>query len=99
MRAEAEARMATEEEEMLYVGSEAHESETRDEEMEGVGSKNPPLFVLSKAAASAVLHLVGQHKNPSSSTQEQDHNEEMDDAPCCWTTDNDDDIGMGPANG
>jgi hypothetical protein len=67
--------------------------------MECVGSENSLLFALLTAAASTVLHLIGQHENLSSSTQEQDHNKEMDNAPRRWTTDNDNNIGMSPAGG
>jgi hypothetical protein len=64
--------------------------------MEGVEIQNLFLSALLVAASSGVLHLIGQYEVPSTSTQVQDFDEEMDDPPQHWTRDNDDDFGMGP---
>ncbi|KAJ7319146.1 hypothetical protein DFH08DRAFT_819567 [Mycena albidolilacea] len=48
------------------------------------------------STSSGVLHLVGQQGAPSTSTQTQDFDEEMDDPPQSWTPDEDDKWGMGP---
>ncbi|KAJ7352650.1 hypothetical protein DFH08DRAFT_805839 [Mycena albidolilacea] len=65
-------------------------------EMEGVELQNPFSSALSTAASSGVLHLVGQQGAPSTSTQTQDFDEEMDDPLRSWTPDEDDEWGMGP---
>jgi hypothetical protein len=65
--------------------------------MEGVELHNPFLSALPTAASNGVLHLIGQLEAPSTSTQMQDVDEEMDDPPRSWTPDKDDEWGMGPS--
>jgi hypothetical protein len=58
--------------------------------MEGVELQNLFSSALPTAVSSGVLHLVGQQDTPSTSTQAQDFDEEMDDPPRSWTLDEDD---------
>ncbi|KAJ7339960.1 hypothetical protein DFH08DRAFT_963984 [Mycena albidolilacea] len=96
MCAESEARMAAAAEE----GAPSVESMNRESptpsEMESIEIQNPFLSALPVAASSGVLHLMGQDKASSSSTQVQDFNEKMDNPPWHWTTDKDNDSSMGP---
>jgi hypothetical protein len=96
MRAEEEARRAAVAEEGGTTVASTNRRSPTPSEMEGVELQNPFSSALSTAASSGVLHLVGQQNAPSTSTQMQDVDEEMDDPPRSWTPDEDDEWGMGP---
>ncbi|KAJ7319145.1 hypothetical protein DFH08DRAFT_819566 [Mycena albidolilacea] len=96
MRAEEEARRAAVAEEGGTTATSTSRRSPTPSEMEGVELQNPFSSALSTAAPSGVLHLVGQQNAPSTSTQTQDFDEEMDDPPRSWTLDEDDEWGMGP---
>jgi hypothetical protein len=64
-----------------------------------VEAEESPLLALNLAASSGILHLVSQEETPEEPELPnvvQDDNEEMTDAPQQWTTEDDEDIGMGP---
>ncbi|KAJ7746516.1 hypothetical protein B0H14DRAFT_3605778 [Mycena olivaceomarginata] len=96
MRAEEEARRAAVAEEGGTTAASTSQRSPAPSEMEGVELQNPFSSVLSTAASSGVLHLVGQQDTLSTSTQTQDFDKEMDDPPRSWTPDEDDKWGMGP---
>jgi hypothetical protein len=81
MHAESEARVAaTTEVRMSSAGLVTQELPALDK-MKDVETQDPPLSAFSVAASSDVLHLIGQYEGPSSSTQAQDYNKEMDSPP------------------
>jgi hypothetical protein len=74
--------------------------EPSEVEMPDVETEESPLFALNVAASSGILHLFGRGESPEDqelpdAVQDNDDNE-MADAPQCWTTEDNDDIGMGP---
>jgi hypothetical protein len=97
MYAESEAQMAAAAEEGVPSMESMNWESPMLSEMEGMEIQSLFLSALPVAAPSGVLHLTGQYEASSSSTQAQDFNEEMDDPPQRWTTEDDNDFGMGPA--
>jgi hypothetical protein len=77
-----------------------HTTESSEVEMPDVETEESPLFALNIAASSGILHLVGREEAPENQelpdTVQENDNYEMADAPRRWTTEDDDDIGMGP---
>jgi hypothetical protein len=74
--------------------------ESSEVEMPDVKVEELPLFALNMAASSGILHLVSREGTPEDQelpdTVQDNDNNEMADAPRCWTAEDDDDIGMGP---
>ncbi|KAJ7301437.1 hypothetical protein DFH08DRAFT_827560 [Mycena albidolilacea] len=83
---------------MAEEGTQAVESS--EVEMPDVETEESPLFALNIAASSGILHLVGREEALENQelpdVVQEDGNYEMEEAPRCWTTEDDDDIGMGP---
>jgi hypothetical protein len=75
-------------------------AESSEVEMPDVETEESPLFALNIAALSGILHLVSREEAPENQelpdTMQGDGDYEMEDAPRRWTTEDDDDIGMGP---
>jgi hypothetical protein len=68
----------------------AQVAESSEMEMPDVETEESPLFALNIAASSGILHLVGREEAPE--------NQELPDTVQGrrWTTEDDDDMGMGP---
>jgi hypothetical protein len=75
------------------------ETESSEVEMPDVKTEESPLFALNVAASSGILHLVGREEAPENQelpdTVQEDDDYEMADTPRRWTTEDDDNIGMG----
>lgn len=75
-------------------------AESSEVEMPDVKTEESPLFALNIAASSRILHLVGREEAPENQelpdAVQEDGDYEMEEAPRRWTTEDDDDIGMGP---
>jgi hypothetical protein len=82
----------------MHAEMDAPVEESSEVEMPDVKSEESPLLALHIAASSGILHLVGREETPEQELPDvvRDDDEEMTDAPQCWTTEEYEDISMGP---